>query len=308
MLFYYFSLIGGQVNVFEGQVYMEHEAIKKSLNDYIGKMPALPTTISKILSICNDPKSSPADLSKVISLDPVLMGRVMKLINSAYYGMYSEITSLVRAIIMLGLNTVKNLALSTAVLGAVGVRNTAGLSSDGFWRHSLCVGVTAKLIAQKMGIPPRDIEEYFVAGLLHDIGKIPFNNKFPSEYSKCISLSESGNAVLFEMEKREFGCDHSTIGGNIATAWSLNEGLVHAISCHHEKDYSGEHKKLVYAVIVANYFATRRCIGHSGNIQPEEPDKEVFRHLGICWEDLEDMEMKIRESIEKANVFLKIAS
>ena len=95
----------------------DKERILAIIQAYIAKMPSLPITVSKILQIANDPKTSPSDLNMVISLDPVLMGRVMKLINSAYYSLNNQITSLVRAIIMLGINTVKNLALSTAVLG-----------------------------------------------------------------------------------------------------------------------------------------------------------------------------------------------
>ena len=88
-----------------------------SLARYVEKLPALPTCISKIMEVCNDPATSPADLSKVISLDPALMGRVLKLINSAYYGLNNKVTSLVRAIIMLGFNTVKNLALQYSNFG-----------------------------------------------------------------------------------------------------------------------------------------------------------------------------------------------
>lgn len=117
---------------------------------YINKMPSLPTSVAKVMEISNDPNASPADLNRVISIDPVLMGRVMKLINSAYYGLNQRITSLVRAIIMLGINTVKNLALSTAILGNLGGKeHFQALNMDGFWRHSLCVGVTAKQIAKK---------------------------------------------------------------------------------------------------------------------------------------------------------------
>src|SRR5512133_808381 len=87
------------------------------VRDYINGMPSLPTTVTKVLEICNNPRTSPSDLNHVISLDPVLMGRVLKLINSAYYGLGTQVTSLVRAIIMLGVNTVKNLALSTAIVG-----------------------------------------------------------------------------------------------------------------------------------------------------------------------------------------------
>jgi HD-like signal output (HDOD) protein len=99
---------------------MERDTMLRIIQSYVSKMPPLPVTVSKVLEICNNPKTSPVDLNQVISLDPVLMGKVMRLINSAYYSLPNQITSLVRAIIMLGINTVKNLALSTAVLSTLG--------------------------------------------------------------------------------------------------------------------------------------------------------------------------------------------
>jgi HD-like signal output (HDOD) protein len=122
--------------------------VKEKIEEYIKNMPSLPTTVDKVMEICNNPQTSPADLNHVISLDPVLVGRVLKLINSAYYSLSQPVANLVRAIIMLGMNTVKNLALSSAVLGNLSVNKVpAGLNMDGFWRHSLCVGVAAKFIA-----------------------------------------------------------------------------------------------------------------------------------------------------------------
>src|SRR5512141_2284514 len=124
----------------------------KRVRDYVVGMPSLPTTVSKVLEVCNNPKTSPIDLDRVIQLDPVLMGRVLKLINSAYYGLGTQVTSLARAIIMLGINTVKNLALSTAVIDRFGDKSAfQALNMDGFWRHSLCVGVTAKHLAKARG-------------------------------------------------------------------------------------------------------------------------------------------------------------
>ena len=139
---------------------LEKENLLKVIGAYIQKMPSLSTTVSKILEICRDPKTSPTDLNRVISIDPVLMGRVMRLINSAYYSLPNKITSLIRAITMLGINTVKNLALSTAVLASIGSKdNFAALDMDGFWRHSLCVGVTAKLIAKKRNVDSKRLED-----------------------------------------------------------------------------------------------------------------------------------------------------
>ena len=128
-----------------------NEDLEKSLRNYIKTIPSLPTSVTKVLEICNNPSASPADLNHVISLDPVLVGRVLKLINSAYYALGQQVTSLARAIIMLGINTVKNLALSTTVMGSLPSKQASqGLDMEGFWRHSLCVGVSAKLLAKNV--------------------------------------------------------------------------------------------------------------------------------------------------------------
>ncbi len=123
---------------------MDRESVTKTITASIAKMPSLPTTVAKILQVCSNPRALPADLNQVISLDPVLMGKVLRLINSAYYSLPNQVTSLVRAVIMLGINTVKNLALSTAVLGNLG-KGPAGnvLNLEGFWRHSICATSTS---------------------------------------------------------------------------------------------------------------------------------------------------------------------
>ncbi|MDC7125229.1 MAG: HDOD domain-containing protein [Spirochaetales bacterium] len=117
----------------------------EKIENYIDKMPSLSTTVARVLDICNDPATSPAELNRVIALDPVLMGKVIQLVNSAYYGLPNQITSLIRAITLLGLNTVKNLALSTAVLGALSdSEDSHSLDTDAFWEHSLSVAVISK--------------------------------------------------------------------------------------------------------------------------------------------------------------------
>ena len=280
-----------------------------AVRQYIEKMPSLPTTVSKILQICNNPNTSPADLNKVISLDPVLMGKVMKLINSAYYGLSQEITSLVRAIIMLGLNTVKNLALSTAVLGSLGKKgNFQALNLEGFWRHSLCVGVTAKLIAKKRGVDPKKLEEYFVAGLLHDIGKIPLNNRFSDEYVNAMSFSDMDHMPLCKAEYKTMMVDHSQVGLMIAEAWKLGDEIRDAIQHHHQSaEYNGSHRDILDTVVLANYFANTTEIGFSGDRYPEKPEPEVSQRLSTDINYLDDIEDMVKQQIEKARIFLQLA-
>lgn len=278
------------------------------IQNYISKMPSLPTTVSKVLEICNNPKTSPVDLNQVISLDPVLMGRVLKLINSAYYGLGQQITSLVRAIIMLGINTVKNLALSTAVLDQLSrAKEFQALNMEGFWRHSLCVGVISRFLAKKRGIDVKVVEEYFAAGLLHDIGKIPLNNVFSKEYLSVMGLSDMERVSLAAAEKQVLGIDHCEVGQLISKAWKLDQAISDGIVWHHKcVEYEGPFADIVLTVAVANYFANREEIGFSGDRYPDKIPQFVFDRLGLTPAIYDEMEVTVAQEIEKAKVFLKI--
>ncbi len=276
---------------------------------YIENMPALPVTVGKVLEVCNNPKASPVDLNRVISVDPVLMARVMRLINSAYYGLSGKVTSLVRAIIMLGLNTVKNLALSAAVVENLGRgENFRALHAQGFWRHSLAVGVASKLIAKKREVSSKDLEEYFIAGLLHDIGKIPMNAVFEDEFLEVMAHSDRGRTALYRTEREVLGLDHAAVGRMIAKTWKLSPEVIDAISAHHEPvEYDGPHKDVVYTVALANHFANIAEIGFSGDRYPEALPEEVAAHLNVDVAYLDRIEDTIHIEIEKAAVFLRIA-
>jgi putative nucleotidyltransferase with HDIG domain len=290
---------------------MANQRFTAAINGYIEKMPSLPTSVAKILEVCNDPKASPADLNRIISVDPVLMGKVMKLINSAYYGLNQEITSLVRAIIMLGINTVKNLSLSTAVFGTSGKAiKSQALNMDGFWRHSLCVGVTAKLIATERKVDKKMLEEYFIGGLLHDIGKIPLNNRLSEDYVQVMALSDREVLPLYQAESQIFGMNHADVGGIIVDSWKLGYEIQDAVRYHHApQSYEGEHKDLLYTVAMANNFANVTEIGFAGDRYPEKLTPEITDYLQMSITYLEDeMEERVQAEIEKARIFLQVAS
>jgi HD-like signal output (HDOD) protein len=280
----------------------------RRVREYVGGMPSLPTTVSKVLEVCNNPKASPIDLDRVIQLDPVLMGRVLKLINSAYYSLGTQVTSIVRAIIMLGVNTVKNLALSSAVLDRVSSKKDfRALNMDAFWRHSLCVGVTAKLIAKTRGIDPKGLEEYFAAGLLHDIGKIPLNNALADEYVQTMSTADRERISLFAAERQILMLDHCEAGGVVSDNWKLTGAIADTVRWHHDLDgYSGENADVLRTVAVADFFANREGIGFSGNRYPDKISPEIFSLLEIGKSLLEELEEPVNAEIEKAKVFLKM--
>jgi putative nucleotidyltransferase with HDIG domain len=254
------------------------------------------------------------ELNRVISVDPVLTGNVLRLINSAYYGMPQKVTSLVRAITMLGINTVRNLLLSTAVLGTLGHRNHFdALDSTQFWEHSLAAGVTARLIALKHRIPSNLAEEFFIAGLLHDIGKVPLNNRLSKEFKTAMEVADERQEALFLTEKETFGFDHAEIGTLIAKKWNLGEEISDTIGYHHVPDeYDGAHKTLVFVVMLADYFVNTLKIGYSGNLHRTEISSNIMvylkEHLGITLNNLESIIKVLSSEIEKSRIFLTLTN
>ncbi|GHV71861.1 phosphohydrolase [Spirochaetia bacterium] len=286
---------------------MTEEAVK-SIEGYIKNMPSLPTSVSKVLEVCNNQDTSPADLNHVISLDPVLVGRMLKLINSVYYGLGQQVTNLVRAIIMLGINTVKNLVLSTTVVQNLSPKNNSlGLDAEGFWRHSLCVGVAAKQLAKMRGIDPKLLEEYFTAGLLHDLGKIPLNAVRAQECIKAVSAADRNRKPLFWEEEQTMGINHCTAGELIVKAWQLEGPIGDAVVYHHHYDeYSGAHKDLLYTIIAANFFACTAELGFSGDRYPRYVEQSVWKFLKVPSDVFAPLKNTVHTEIEKAAIFLRI--
>ncbi len=279
------------------------------LNRYIDSMPSLSITVSKILEVTKNPQTTAKDLNKVISLDPVLVGKVLKLINSAYYGLQNKVTSLVTAIIMLGMNTIKNLALSTAVLGNMKRKSSfKSLNVDGFWRHSIAVGVLSKLIAEKIGVPAARREEYFIGGLLHDIGKIPLNELFEESYMKVIRTADLKKATLLDMEREIIGITHTEVGKMIAEKWNLTEETLECLLHHHDPNMSSEQNyKLVASVYAANIYCNENQVGFSGSRHTKSIEEHILTSIGITEEYLDGLFETISTELEKAAVFLKIS-
>lgn len=284
--------------------------IQNLINKEIEKLPALPTTVMKVLEICKDPNLKPIDLNKVISLDPVLTGAVLKLINSAYYAITEKVTSIVRAIIMLGLNTVKNLALTISVMGQMDKKGNIGaLDMEGFWRHSLATGVVAKKIAMTKGEDSKKLEEFFVAGLLHDVGKIVLNKAITDDYYEVIKLSDTKAKDLIECETEILNTNHIEVAKLICEKWNLSDELRDAIIFHHSPfECNNENSKIVsYSVYVANIWCNQNSIGFSGNMGPKEIHKDILNYLNIKESDIYSWENEIEQKINEASIFLKIS-
>ncbi|MGD9200510.1 MAG: HDOD domain-containing protein [Chitinispirillia bacterium] len=271
-------------------------------------MPSLSPTASKIIQLASNINTSPPELTKVIKLDPVLSAKVLKLVNSSYFAVRDRIVSLEKAVIMLGLNTIKNLALSAAVLTQVG-SNSKKIKFDNneFWKHSLAVGITAKLIARKRNIDKKIIEDYFIAGLLHDLGLLVESIIFPEEMTRILTYCQKDGLLISEAIELGGmdGLNHCKIGELLAEKWKLSSNLKNVMVMHHDPFSNDNPSDLDATIYLANIICKNNSIGLVLDKTPVEQDPAVYSKLGtdksiekLVLEDIED-------EIVKAMEFLK---
>ncbi|MDY6967432.1 MAG: HDOD domain-containing protein [Spirochaetota bacterium] len=277
------------------------EKVKSSIE----KMPSLSPVVHKITEVANDRSSSAQDLTDVIQLDPVLTAKVIRMVNSAYFGLLQQVKSLKQAVVMLGINTIKNVALSSSFLGQVNLKGKTDLSGDDFWQHSLGVAVASKLIATKLGVDPRFVEEYFIAGLIHDIGKVLINNFFPDEMNEILEASSKKNESITNIEKRVIKLTHEEIGIAIGKKWKFENALLFAVGKHHQPALKGSAAIFSIVVSVADTFVNLKKIGFSGNYRIDPISEEVWETINLNEEDVFNALSPIDEEIDKAKVFLK---
>ncbi|TKB06935.1 HDOD domain-containing protein [Desulforhopalus sp. IMCC35007] len=287
---------------------IDQDKQRRDIEKFISKMPSLSTTVGKVMEICSRTDASPNELNKVISLDPVLTGQVLKLINSAYYSLVNKVTSLTRAITMLGMNTVKNMALSTAIIRSVaGAKKSKALPTKKFWAHSIGAGVSAKLLGEVKGIPVMEREELFLAGLLHDLGKVPFGD----EYIEVLNIAKYEQLPLCQVELDVLGIDHQEVGLMIAEKWKLNTVITTCIGSHHEiKNIRGQAAELqqqLGLVALGNLYANILDHGYAGNPFPDEDDVHTLLGItGLTMEEFCGIGNRVVEEIDKAKIFLQI--
>jgi len=284
----------------------------EQLSQSITRMPSLSVTMMKVLEICNAPETSPDDLNRVISLDPILAGKVLRLINSAYYSLRDPVTSLTRAVMLLGINTIKNLALSAAVLKSLeGKDSFRGLCANDFWLHSLGVGVASKFLAAELGVPLAEREEYFVAGLLHDLGKIPLNREYAMEYRDVLKKAEQENRSLHETEDEIFGFNHCLVGEMIINKWQLGRLFLNTLRHHHHPvDAQGENRSFISIIALADFLINTLGIGSAGNPVKNQdilPALIRIHDANMDQSSLYNLQTVVQEEVEKAKIFLQIS-
>jgi putative nucleotidyltransferase with HDIG domain len=215
----------------------QHTSIYKQIDS----LPSLPATVSRVLAVTSDPESCGDDLVNAILPDQAMCAAILKVANSAFFGIPREVATMDKAVNVLGFNEVHNIVLGKAVFNSFQkIPPSSKHTVDTFWQHSFYCGLAAKVIAEDLNYPP---SELFIAGLIHDIGKLAIFLTRPDEYLNILSQECLGSYVnSHEKEQEQLGLNHSVIGLHLLTRWMFPVQLLTMIGHHHHPEKCDNHK------------------------------------------------------------------
>ncbi len=268
-----------------------------------GKLPPLPQASQRALELMREPDCSLNAVADVLALDQVLAGVVLRVSNSAYYGMQNRIASVHQAVVVIGLQALYEVILA-ASLGSFLNRPLPGydLRKGELWRHSLGVAICARMIAEKRKW--KNVEEYYFAGLLSDIGKLALEKMLRT---MVFSIEDWRSASFLEIERSYFGIDHAMLGAEMARRWRLPEGLVAVIAHHHNPELAGAHQSLAYAVHIGDSVMMMLGIGLGRDGLQYGLDARALAALNMTDVELEDLFGTVMDQIEMAELLIDLS-
>ncbi len=275
----------------------------------IRNLPTPPIVFHQIQKVINDPKVSANDVASILSEDPAMSVKVLKLTNSAFYGLSREIEAVKEAVVIVGMEAVKNLVLSASVLDMFKGDELDQEFQERFWRHSLATAVASRFLARTLrnrGIV--DPDSAFSAGLLHDVGKMVLCCFLPEEFERFReSRSADQSSPDHVLEDQTLGFSHAQIGGFLATQWKLPERLIDAISFHHHPQLSEFEEPIAHIVHLANHVAQITFLDEDEMYLCSPMDPAVMEFMGVSGENTQDFSDQLREEYVKAETFMKMA-
>lgn len=242
----------------------------------------LPEVTARIVETVQDPRSSAAQLHKIVSHDPALVTRILKVVNSAFYGLPGQIASIDRAIVLLGLNAIKNIA----VAASLGQLFRGGKLCDGYvprdlWKHCISVAVTGRELARELKLPIA--EEAFLAGMIHDIGLLVALQVWPDQLRQVCSRVQKGENDFCAVEQEVYGgVDHQQLGQAMAELWKFPRACQQVAGCHHRPEALPAESRLLTAVV---FVADTLCAAHDSGFPL------TARHQELATRDLEPLEI-----------------
>ena len=251
------------------------------LKQFASDLPTLPVVFQELFARMQDPDAEVSELAEVIARDPALTAKILKLVNSAFYGRPSQITTISRAVIIMGFQAVRSAALAVSVFEQFKnvSSDTADFRLESFWRHNVGVSCLAKQMAivLQLGEP----EDAFVAGLLHDVGKLVMLQHFPHDAADLTRAAAEQRRTWRACEEVLFPINHESIGKALFRAWDFPAAVVEGVAFHHNPEAASGHAVLAALVHLADYFAYHMESGCPGSIAPRTFSQDAARLVGL---------------------------
>jgi putative nucleotidyltransferase with HDIG domain len=245
---------------------MENKAIWDTL-EKIKDLPTLPSVYFKVNKLLQNKQASIENVARIIEIDPAMTSSILRLINSAFYGLRPGSISISHAVMILGFNAVKNAVITVSILDTLKLKGQfQNFEIAEFWRHAVSVAVLSRQLAEKSRLAEPD--DAFVMGLLHDIGKIIMVNHFTEDFGKILQIMQETKCSFADAETEVASIDHVQIGAYLARKWQLPEHIIQAIACHHYYLSSSQSTGLIECIMIAN------ALSNSG--YQINPDDYVF--------------------------------
>lgn len=268
----------------------------------IKDLPPLPLVVQKLVKVMDDERSSAGDISKVLSSDQAMASKVLKLVNSSFYGLSGEISTISRAVVILGVAAIRNLALGLSV-ARIMARGENGEMQQRFWNHSLVTAAAAETLARASGYP--DPEEAFIGGLLHDIGHLVFLMTLPGEF---VALMNGDLNQLLTREKDVMGLSHAQAGQKLLKHWKLPRALEQAVRFHHNGGViTGGEDPLASIVAMADTLAGVHGLRYEGSLDDDD-FLALIKITGLDLDKLAEMLAVIDQRVEETRTFLQVAT
>lgn len=273
----------------------------ENLDDF----PTLPTIYYKLVDALSNTSTTIKDISILVSTDIALTLKLLKIINSSIYGLSTKVNSIDKAIFHLGFRELKNIILSTKIIEVFSdINSNSKFDLVEFWKHSIAVGTISRIIAQELG--QKNLDEYLLSGITHDIGKLVLFKILGSEYNVIFLIMEKENLTLKEAEQKVLGITHQEIGLKLAESWNLDTNILNVIRYHNDGLTDSNYDQLVGVVHISNILAKLLNYGNSGCNKIEQPNQLLWRRINLTNFDLDSFYKRIKTDYEQAKDILII--
>ena len=266
----------------------KRQEIRRRLRE-IQSLPTLPPIAAKLNKMVEDEDITANQLGNVIERDQVLTSKLLKMVNSSFYGFPQRISTVANAIVLLGINVIKTLIVTSSIFEMM-------QSSDvGLWEHSLGCATIASLIAKKKGL--KNPEEVSTAALLHDLGKVVVRAELPSEYDALLAMVEQKGISVREAEEELLGVSHSEIGGWLVHQWNLPDRLVLPITWHHRPEEAPDYRDVTAILHFSDILVRAVGFGFGGDMWVPPLNQDAWKRIKLSKSEMKELLVELDEKL-----------